>query len=1218
MENYKIDDLRLKKGLQQCIHTIKLLSVVLMVFILDAGATVYSETTRLNAQMTDVTVKEVFKQIEGQSEFRFFYNNNLDDINKRVNIDATNKTVAMILDEILKDSGLTYKILENNLVIVSENRVRQGTTITGVVRDGNGGPMPGVNIVVKGTFTGVVTGIDGDYSIQVPNAETVLVFSFIGYSKQEIIVGAQTQINITLEEDITQLEEVVVTALGLKRAEKALGYAVTELKGDELRTNNINPVTSLQGKVAGVDIAQTDGGMFGSTKIMIRGASTLGKNNQPIYVVDGIIMDNAIKDSDADWSSNSNDWGNELKNLNPDDFETVSVLKGAAATALYGSRGLNGAVVITTKSGRKGQGLGINVSQTFGIDHVYKQPDLQNVFGEGTLSGYVAYGDKDADGNFYAYDNQRQFAYNTAGQPTLNMNEGLSYGPRFDGRSIENYDYSMTTYNPVKNNYRDAFNLGFNSNTNIAVEGGNERTTFYTSLSYKYAKGTLPHNTFERLALLAKASHDITSKVTLTASVAFANSLPKNPPQNVGELFFDGTYQRAYNTNYFRDKYKGEHGGMANTAYGDAYGNIPGKELWWSIYENTYQQKETSVRPTLTLDIDILEWLSFRAEGNYNYYYRRNESKELGTGYANDGGYYLMSLYSKEQTNFNANFLVNQQVGDWSFNGFLRGEYYNNFVQTMSENTEGGLVVPGQYFIGNSKNQATYSGTIEDTKRILSIAFQAGVGWKNQIFVDVTGRNDWSSSLVYSNGTGNYSYYYPSINGSWLLSETFSMPSWVSLLKVRGSWAQVGNDTNPYDINTAYSLSTTQYADYYIYGLGLSNTVYSQDLKPERKNSWEIGIDWRFLDGRIHLDGTFYKENTKNQIMTIDVPGVSGISKQVVNAGNIQNKGIEIALNTVPFRNKDWEWTLDFTYTRNDNKIIELHPNVADYIVLDGDPAYGNFRIGSVAKVGSTYGVLMSDSKPKIDEATGKKILQWSDTQRYAQMVRSGTVEEIASMIPNFLGSLATGLTWKDISFRAAFDMRFGGYVASYGSRYGTAYGLTEGSLKYRAPEYGGVTWTSKFDGLTYSDGIIPDGVLEANTNISQPGGGVYTVADGGETYQALYEKGVIEPTHASSWNYRSGSWANGVITEDWFKKLNYISLREISVFYRMPNSIASKIGAQSLTLGLTGRNLGYLYNTMPANENPESIRGTQVGAFRTRSFAVYTASYMFNINVGF
>lgn len=1122
------------------------------------------------------------------------------------------KSVSMLLALAgVSSTGAAYAVAVPE--VDATKSVQQESTCTGVVKDATGETVIGASVVVKGTTNGTITGLDGDFSLSGVKKGDIIQISFVGYQTMEVPFNGQP-LNVTLKDDTQTLEEVVVTALGMKRATKALGYAVTEMKGEDLNTNVVNPVSALQGKVAGVDISAGDGGLFGSSKILIRGASTLGTNNQPIYVVDGVILDNAVKVGDADWSTSDTDWGNELKNLNPDDFESVSVLKGAAATALYGSRGLNGAVVITTKSGKGKKGLGINVTQTFGIDHVYGGPTFQNVRGDGYMAGYSDY---KSSGNMQDTDS---FYLNSNGMPSLTPNVGSSWGPKFDGRDIEFYDYTTVPYSPYEDNFTDAYDNGFNTNTNISIQGSNDTSSFYTSLSYKHADGNTPNNLFERISFLAKASHKISKDVEIEAGISFANSTPKQGGEtNFGERFIDGTFSRLYDTRYWRTRYKGSHGGLADNAYNDEYGNAPGKSVWWSVYENEYTQKETSVRPNIRLTADLNSWLKFTAEANYNYYYKRNESKELGSGYANEGGMYKLGQYSKEQTNLNANLSWNKAVKDFNISGFLRGEYYHNFQQELQMQTNGGLVVPGQFFIGNSKKALTSTGTISGTKTILSVAGQLAVSWKDQVFVDVTGRNDWSSSLVYADQHGNYSYFYPSISGSWLIHETFrgKMPEWFSFAKVRASWAQVGNDTDAYTINTAYNL----YGIDNTVGLQVPDTYYSTDLKPERKSSWEIGVDFRFLSNRIGIDATYYKENTKNQIMKISVPSESGLSYQLINAGNIQNQGVELALNTTPIETKDWTWDLNFTYTKNTSKIVELHPNVANYITLVGDAAYGNYRIASVAEVGGEYGLLKSDAVPNYDEKTGLPILELAsyNTRHSVYYSRSGVVKTVGSIQPDFLGSVNTSLRYKNWTLRASMDMRFGGMVAIYGSHYGTAYGFLESSLNGTDPEHGGITFTSIWDGKEYTDGIIPEAIMPGGQTIDTPNG-PYTIAEGGELYADLVDRKIVDPQHASSWNYWNNSWGRAAVwkNNDWFHELNYIALREVSLSYRMPNSIASKIGASSINLTVAGRNLGYLLNSLPNNFNPESMRGTQSGQFMIRSVSPYTASYTFTINASF
>ena len=1126
------------------------------------------------------------------------------------------KTVSMMLFLMGTTTGAAFA---NSTAGADDVKItQQSETATGVVKDGTGETVIGASVIVKGTTNGTITDFDGNFSLPNVKKGDIIQVSFVGYQTFEA-AWEGTPMNITLKDDTQTLDEVVVTALGMKRSTKALGYAMTEMKGEDLQNNAINPVSALQGKVAGVEISSGDGGLFGSSKILIRGASTLGKNNQPIYVVDGVILDNSVKQGDADWSTSDTDWGNELKNLNPDDFETVSVLKGAAATALYGSRGLNGAVVITTKSGKGKKGLGINFSQTLGIDHVYGGPDFQNERGDGYMAGYA---NNKSSGNMQDTDS---FYLNANGQRSMVAYGGLGWGPKFDGQPIEYWDYSMMPYSANPDNFVDAFDDGFNTNTNLSVSGSNEKTSFYTSMSYKYATGNTPNNQFDRLSFLAKASHKLTDKVEIEAGISFANSNPKQGGEtNFGERFIDGTFDRMYDTRLQRDRYKGAHGGLANPAYGDQYGLDPGKGVWWSVFENEYTQKETSVRPSLKLTWDFLDWLKFTAEGNYNYYYKRNESKELGSGYQNEGGDYTLGMYQKEQTNLNAAFSWNKNLNeDFTLTGFLRGEYYHNYEQTMSLSANGGLIVPGQFFIGNSKETPSYSGYISGEKTILSIAGQLSLSWKDQIFFDVTGRNDWSSAMVYADGTGNFSFFYPSVSASWLIHETFrgKLPEWISFAKIRGSWAQVGNDTSAYLINTAYSLRTATNAYGNAYGLIIGDTSYAKDLKPERKNSWEVGLDFRFLANRIGLDFTYYKENTKDQIMEIAVPNVSGLSKQYINAGNIQNQGIEIALNTTPIENKDWTWDLNFTYTRNRSKIVELHPDAAEYIRLEGDPAYGNYRIGSVAKVGGAYGLLLSDAVPNMDPKTGLPILELAsyESRKSVYYTRSGKIEEVGSIQPDFLGSINTSLRYKDFTLRVSTDMRFGGMMALYGSHYGTAYGYLKNSLNGTSPEHGGITFTSIWDGKQYTDGVIPEAIMPGGATISTPNGS-YTIAEGGELYADLVDRGIVDPQHASSWNYWNNSWGRAAVLKnnDWFHEVNYVALREISLSWRMPQAWAGKIGASNINLTVAGRNLGYLYNSLPNNFHPEALRGTQAAQFMSRAVNPYVANYTFTINASF
>ncbi|MBC8004395.1 MAG: SusC/RagA family TonB-linked outer membrane protein, partial [Verrucomicrobia bacterium] len=414
----------------------------------------------------------------------------------------------------------------------------------------------------------------------------------------------------------------------------------------------------------------------------------------------------------------------------------------------------------------------------------------------------------------------------------------------------------------------------------------------------------------------------------------------------------------------------------------------------------------------------------------------------------------------------------------------------------------------------------------------------------------------------------------------------------------------------------------------FIYYNSKSTTLVDPSIKPELKNSMEAGLDVRLFNNRIGIDFSIYDETVDNQIGTIPIPSESGYSSLISNIGSITNKGIELSVRLVPVKTRSFEWETTFNYWDNTTMISNLRPEVGEYKTLGGDISYGNFRVGSVAYEDGEYGILMSDSKPlewnneadPNDPRNGMKVLTWVDTRRGARLTRSNKVQEVGKIQPDFEGSWNNQVTFKNLSLSVLLDARFGGHIASYSNRYGTAYGYLETSLKGRDAEHGGVTWTTNYadsKGQTYVDGIIPEGVFAAGQKATSPGG--QTVDLGGLTYKEAMDKGFIEPTHASYYTYQSNSWGAGVVNDDWFSEVNYIALRNISLSYSLPISMARKIKASSMSVGINARNLGYLYNSLPNNLNPESFRGTSsTESFRERSFSPYTASYTMTLSVGF
>ena len=1114
------------------------------------------------------------------------------------------------------------------LLFCSTVSIAQTFQVTGSVKDDMGEELPGANIAIKGTQSGAIADVNGNFTLNQVSASSVLVFSFIGFTPQEVTVGNQRVFNIVLNTD-NVLEEVVVTALGITRERRALAYSVAEVNTDDIvAANALNPVLALQGRAAGVSVSGgAAGGSFSVARIQIRGVSTIsGNNTQPIYVVDGVILENSVTSYGG--YTTAGDMGNQLKNLNPEDFESVTVLKGAASTALYGSRGLYGAVVITTKKAATGrQNLGISVSQTTGVDWVYGSPEFQTVYGPGGAAGSSAI----EDGQNPWLPNFGYRNYGTADQfPTLQRMPRSQYsgnwGPKYDGRQIEDYiDGRMIPYSPYDDFFTGAFDLGVNSSTNVSISGGNENTSFYLSGNYTYRKGTYTRNDFDRTSFLFRGSHKLSSFLSAEGSISFAETSSLNPPE--GELtnnFQRSQWKPIYNSKFYKDKWQTTHGGTPSTSYNDEYANIPGVGTWWSRNNRNREEKQMMIIAIARLTANISDF-TFIAEGNMPIVYTTENRKYLGTGYGNEGttsatgGQYFLNQNMSRRTTLKVTGAYRKSVGDFDLGGTIGGEWFYNHGRVATEvSTVDGLVAPGQYFIGNSRSLRSNSGSDQNKKRISSLFFLANLSWKRQVYVDITGRNDWSSALVYSNGSGNYSYFYPSVGTSWIFTETFQMPSWFTYGKLKASWAQVGNDTGTYSINTTYSANSVEMPNAtLVQRQTFGRTMIDPRLKPERKNAIEGGLELMFVDNRFGIDFTYYKENTKDQIIDIAAPLESGVNSQRVNAGNIQNQGVEIVLKGTPVRGA-FNWDIDIMFAKNMNKIVELHPEVGEYMELVN--ASGDYRVRSVAYVGGDYGTLISDVLPKKDPKTGKTVLVWNEGRKVAYPQRDLTMQKVGKIEPDFTGSMTNSFSWKGISASVLLDFRWGGYIASYTNLYAQGYGATQNSLKYRDSEHGGMTFTSIHDEKyrdghngVFHDGYIPDGVFQEGTKIRDAKGGA-DIDVAGMSFQEAYELGIVDPVHASTYYAFAYEWGTFTLDDSWFSKVKYIGLRQVTLGYTIPRQFTNRLGISNLRVAIEAQNLGYLYNSLPNKLNPQSVGGNANNTFMERLLIPYTASYNFSL----
>ncbi|HZL09363.1 MAG TPA: SusC/RagA family TonB-linked outer membrane protein [Prolixibacteraceae bacterium] len=1096
-----------------------------------------------------------------------------------------------------------------------------------VVSESDGLGIPGVTVSEKGTANGALTDSEGKFSIKVTSGTSTLMFSFIGMKTVEEPLNNRSSINVKMASEDIGLDEVVITALGIPKEAKKLGYAVTEVKGEKLaESSTISPVNALQGRAAGVDIAPSEGGIFSGTKITIRGNSTLSGNNMPIFVIDGVIIDNTTSGGSQ---YGGVDWGNELKNLNADEFESVSVLKGAAATALYGSRALNGVIVITTKKGKERKDLGVRISQRYNVKTVYDGPAFQNIYGEGAPPGYdTRYDD--------IYAPQKSFLTNAQGEPYLEGASGdwwvpLSYGHKMDGSQVRDYENNWVAYDPQPNNALDAFEAGYQSNTNVTLDGGGENSTFLVSLSHFGETGTLPGNKFTRNSIFSKVTRNFNKYISTELGLSYSNSAPQNPAGNMMQNFVTGNWARNYNTSYWRTRYKAAHGGIPQTQPDgtiDPGASIPGADIWFDLYENSNKRVEESLRLTGRMTFTLTDWFNAVVDGSLNNYYVKSESKILGQGYRNSGGSYELDHSRKEQYDIKLWLNFHKQLND-DFDASLSlvAEDWESSNSYTGAWTTGGLIVPGQYSLSNSKLEPGQKAGIDGTKILQSTMFFTDIAWKNQLFLNVSGRNDWSSTLTYADGSGSFSYFYPSLSLSWLASETFKLPEFVDYGKLRFSWAHVGNDYNPYDINPGFSRTGTVTS----YNGDLPRYSFKNDqmpnlgIRPEDKKSIELGFETKMFKNRIGVDFSYYKENTYNQILAIPENFYTGVSSQLINAGNIQNKGIEIALSLVPIKLKDFSWFLNINYARNRNTIIDLFPGIEEYNLYESWN-YGNTRIGTVAVVGGPWGVLMSDSSPEVynntanenDPMNGQKLLTWNAGQRGGYYTRSYEKQVVGNMNPDFTGSVLTGFDFKNFHVEALFDVKIGGDISTYSGRYGTAYGLLESTLANRDLEHGGFEWTSTWTGNTYDDGYIPEGVFKEGTIVQMKNSSGETVSNnvGGMTYKDAFEQGLVEPVHGAWWHWKNNSWGGGVIDEAVLQENSYIGFRQLTISYRIPSPICRKVGFSSADVAFFGRDLGFVYKTLKDNLNPFSIRSNEAGSAHEWQQSPYTRTLGISLNV--
>lgn len=1026
--------------------------------------------------------------------------------------------------------------------------MQQTAKTTGVVSDAEG-PIIGASVVEKGTSNGTITDLDGRFSLDVKPG-TILVISYVGYASQEVkaTTGAM---KITLKEDNQMLDEVVVTALGIKRERKALGYGVAEVKGESLtKAKETNVINSMAGRVPGLVVSQTASGPSGSTRVILRGSTEMTGNNQPLYVIDGVPLDNTNYGSAGTYGGY--DLGDGISSINPDDIENISVLKGPAASALYGSRASHGVILITTKKADGKENFSVEYNGTLTVDtQLSKWNDIQQVYGMGSNGTYSI----DAVSN-----------------------TNTSWGAKADGKNMLTYfDGVSRPYLIIPDNTSGFFRTGLTATNTAIITSNAGKTGVRFSYTDMRNKDIVPKTNMSRNNFSLRANTSL-AKVDLDFSVNYTREDVKNRPAmgdskaNIGKNLM--TLATTYNQEWLKT-YQDENGDYSNWNGMDPYNVNP----YWGVYKNQNTSKKDQFRLNGKAIWNITPHLKLQGTLGSEMNWFTFEDYQAPTTPGFEAGRLQNSVFENRMYNFELLALYNNTWGDFDFSGTLGGNMFkvdNLTTVTTAQDMQIRDVIALLSFNEISVEQNTYR------KQINSVYGAVNLGWKHMVYFDATLRADQSSTLPLNNN----SYLYPSFSGSFIFSEIINKKNVLPYGKIRMSWAQVGSDTNPYQLGLLYTKSKYTYPGYTI-GYINNNTVPNKNLKPTRTNSFEVGLETKFLNNRIGLDFTYYSQVSKDQIMGMASSWSSGYNYRLINAGEIENKGVEIALNTRLIQTKDFSWDLNLNFSKNNNKVKELVDGM-DMFELE-KASWLDVQVA--AKVGENYGSIIGPDFQRnengdilIDSSTGLPMYD-----------KSAHVLGNASW--DWTGGLVTTLAYKNLSLSAVFDVKVGADLYSMSARSAYESGKSLATLEGREEWYRSEE-QRKAAGLPKGSpdwkptgGFIAPGVIDN-------GDGTYRPND-------IY----INPE--DYWMSVCRNAPSMFIYDN-----SYVKCRELTLTYQFPKKLLKNV-VDNLTISFVARNPFILYKNIPnidpdSNYNNTTGMGLEYGSLPSRK------SYGFNVNIKF
>lgn len=1053
----------------------------------------------------------------------------------------------------------------------------QEKTISGrVTSSDDGSSLPGVTVTVVGTAMGTQTNLNGEYTISVPVSASALEFSFIGFTKQAVTIGNRTTINVSLVTDAQQLGEVVVTALGIVRKKNELPYAAQEVKAEEItRTRDNNFVNALSGKVAGLEIKQS-GSMGGSTNVVMRGIRSMTGSNQALFVVDGAPISNAnTNTTDQTTGRGGFDYGNAAADINPDDIASITVLKGAAATALYGSRAANGVIMITTKKGSKNSmNISVNSGVTFGSIDKETFAKYQKEYGAGYVNeftvlannGDLSKGYGSPDGNFWYVPT----AF-SGGQPVLMtpFTEDASYGARFNPNLMI---YQWDAFDPTSPNYGKAtpwvaaqntpesfYKNALNSNHSITLDGGGENITFKAGYTRNDETGVLPNSKIIKNIFNLGASHDITSTLKISGDANFANieGLGRfgtgydgaNPNQQFRQWWQTNVDMKELETAYNRNHQNITWNWADEHAQGPIYSDNP----YFSRFQNYQNDTRYRYFGHMNLSWAPLDWLDFLGRVSYDGFNQFQEER-IAQGSADVPQYLRRDrTFGEMNIDFMANF-HKQLTDDLNIAGLLGSNIRRSRLSAIAASTNGGLAFPGLYSLSNSKNPVSAPSEIYQRIGVDGIFASANLGFKETYFLDGTIRRDQSTTLP----TDNNTYWYPSIAGSILFSNLIENKSIINYGKLRLNYAQVGNDASPLSLRDTYIINDL-FGD--VQRTALPTSKQNAELRPERTKSWEGGLEMAFFNSRVGFDFSLYKTETFDQIMAVDVSSTTGFATKFVNAGTLENKGVEVQLFGSPIKTDNFSWTMNINFSKYTTRVTALYQ--------END----NLQLATM-QGGVTLNATLGE---KMGSLKGRNFV-YKDGQKVVgangYYLRSGAGVVIGNISPDWIGGVSNAFTYKNLALNFLIDVHQGGDIFSLDQYYGQATGIY--------PESAGNNDLGNPSRLPISQGggVVLAGVMEDGSPNT--------------TRVENYDNSV------TPYGYANNPTAVAIFDG------SYVKLREASLTYTIPSDwLKGQKAFKAIDVSVIGRNLWLIHKNLPYSD-PEAglssgnIQGYQSGAYPT------------------